>query len=90
LTDNTPTNATPSPQRPAPAKKKEKRPGVFQRIGKYLKDTRSEIKKVVWPSKSQIVNNTAVVIACIVVVGAFIGGLDFVFTRGLALLLSLL
>ena len=39
---------------------------------------RSELKKVVWPSKSQMVNNTLVVIACVIVVGIFIWVFDFV------------
>ena len=41
-------------------------------------------------TKQQTINNTGVVIACIVVVGAFIGVLDAVFTFGLQALLKLL
>ena len=33
----------------------------FGRIGKFFRDTVSEMKKVVWPSKKQIINNTVVV-----------------------------
>ena len=29
----------------------------FGRIGKFFRDTVSEMKKVVWPSKKQIINN---------------------------------
>ncbi len=68
----------------------EKNPGIFARIRKYFRDTKSEVKKVVWPTRQQIVNNTGVVIACIIVVGAFIGVLDAVFTFGLQTLLKLL
>lgn len=68
----------------------EKKPGIFARIRKYFRDTKSEVKKVVWPTRQQIVNNTGVVIACIIVVGAFIGVLDAVFTFGLQTLLKLL
>ena len=32
----------------------------FGRIGKFFRDTVSEMKKVVWPSKKQIINNTVV------------------------------
>ena len=74
-----------SNQKPA-----EKKPGIFARIRKYFRDTKSEVKKVVWPTRQQIVNNTGVVIACIIVVGAFIGVLDAVFTFGLQTLLKLL
>ena len=39
---------------------------------------RSELKKVVWPSKSQMINNTLVVLACVLVVGVFIWVFDAV------------
>ena len=68
----------------------DKKPGLFARMKKYFRDTRSEVKKVVWPSKQQIINNTGVVIACIIIVGVFIGVLDTIFTDGLQTLLNLL
>ena len=77
-------------QKPAEKKPAEKTPGVFARLKKYFRDTNSEVKKVAWPTKQQTINNTGVVIACIVVVGAFIGVLDAVFTFGLQALLKLL
>lgn len=77
-------------QKPAEKKPAEKKPGVFARLKKYFRDTKSEVKKVAWPTKQQTINNTGVVIACIVVVGAFIGVLDAIFTFGLQALLKLL
>ena len=77
-------------QKPVEKKPAEKKPGVFARLKKYFRDTKSEVKKVVWPTKQQTINNTGVVIACIVVVGAFIGVLDAIFTYGLQALLKLL
>ncbi|HIU71401.1 MAG TPA: preprotein translocase subunit SecE [Candidatus Galloscillospira excrementipullorum] len=77
-------------QKPAEKKPAEKKPGVFARLKKYFRDTKSEVKKVAWPTKQQTINNTGVVIACIVVVGAFIGVLDAVFAFGLQALLKLL
>ncbi len=77
-------------QKPVEKKPAEKKPGVFARLKKYFRDTKSEVKKVVWPTKQQTINNTGVVIACIVVVGAFIGVLDAIFTYGLQTLLKLL
>ena len=43
-----------------------------KRIGRWFREMRSELKKVVWTSKSQMLNNVLVVIACVVVVGVFI------------------
>jgi preprotein translocase subunit SecE len=47
----------------------------------FLKETRDELKKVVWPSKQEILRLTFVVIAVSLIVGLFLGGLDFVFVK---------
>ena len=54
-----------------------KKQNVFKRIGRWFREMRSELKKVVWTSKSQMINNTLVVIGCVVVVGIFIWVFDF-------------
>ena len=59
----------------------------FSRIGKSLKDMRSEAKKVIWPTAKQVKNNTAIVIGSILLVGVVIWALDFVFGLGVTLLL---
>ena len=57
---------------------KQKKPSIFARIGKWLKDMKSELKKVVWPTGKQTLNNTLIVIACVVFVGVFIWIFDAV------------
>lgn len=47
----------------------------------FLKETRDELKKVVWPSRQEVIRLTFVVITISLVVGLFLGGLDFVFTK---------
>ena len=47
-----------------------------EKVGKFLRSLKSEFKKIVWPSKKQVINNTLIVIAAILVIGAFIWGLD--------------
>ena len=73
-------------------KKSEKnaKPGFFARIGKWFKDMKSELKKVQWPSKKQTVNNTLVVIACVIVVGIFIWLFDFIAQGAINILLTFL
>ena len=39
----------------------------FKGIGKYFKDTKSELKKVVWPSKNDVKTNTITVIVVVLV-----------------------
>ena len=56
---------------------------IFARIGraiaKFFKDTVSEVKKVVWPSKKQVLNNTGVVLAMCIICGAVLFGVDALF-----------
>jgi preprotein translocase subunit SecE len=56
----------------------EKKPGFFARMSRSIRDMKGELKKVVWPSKKQIINNTMVVLAAVAVSAIFIGGLDSV------------
>lgn len=57
-------------------------------IVRYFKDARSEFKKVVWPSRKQVVNNTIVVIVALVVSGIAIWALDTGFGSLLMLMLG--
>ncbi len=65
-----------------------KKEGLIVRAKKGLKATKSELKKVVWPSKTQLINNTGIVIAAIVVIGLIIFGLDSLFTTLASLILG--
>ena len=48
-----------------PAKKKVK---GSNRIAKWFREMRSELKKVVWPTGKQVLNNT--IVACVVMIVA--------------------
>ena len=67
---------------------KQKKPSIFARIGKWLKEMKVELKKVQWPTRKQTVNNTLIVIACVVVVGIFIWIFDFIANSAIDLLLT--
>lgn len=67
---------------------KAKKPSIFARIGKWSRELKGEIKKIVWPTRQQTLNNTAVVLATIAVVGAYIWVLDAVFNFGLTSLIN--
>jgi len=55
----------------------------------FFRDVRSELRKVVWPTRRETVNLTTVVLALSAAVGAFLGVVDFVFQELFRLLLSL-
>ena len=43
-----------------------------------LKDTKAELKKVVWPTKKQIINNTVWVLVLVIMVAVVVLGIDLV------------
>ena len=55
---------------------------------KFLKEVKTELSKVVWPSKKEAVRLTLVVILVSLLVGAFIGGVDFVLTKLMAVIIK--
>ena len=54
------------------------KPSVIARVKRWLREMRSELKKVVWPTRKQMINNTLIVLACVLVVGIFIWVFDAV------------
>lgn len=55
-------------------KKSEKKQG--NKIVKWFKDLRVEFKKVVWPTKKTVINNTSVVLGVIVASAVLVGAID--------------
>ena len=52
------------------------------RIVRFFKEVKSEMKKVVWPSRKQLVNNTLIVIAVVIIIGVIIAIFDTIFQFG--------
>lgn len=59
------------------------------RIAKWFKELRSEFKKVSWPSKKKVLNNTGIVLAVMVVASVLVGGLDYGLLKLFGLILGL-
>lgn len=70
-----------------------KKPNILKRIGlaivRFFRDTKGEMKKVVWPSRKQVINNCIVVAIFVLVCALLIAGLDFLFNWLFGLLTSL-
>lgn len=58
--------------------KKEKKSEKKQpnKVAKWFKELKIEFKKVVWPSKKTVINNTSVVLAVVVASAILVGLLD--------------
>jgi preprotein translocase subunit SecE len=50
------------------------------RITRYLRETRAELRKVVWPTREEAINLTIIVVATIIVMSIFFGAIDYVLT----------
>ena len=46
----------------------------------FLREVRGELRKVAWPSRSETINYSIVVLFTIVILGAIIYGLDWLFS----------
>ena len=55
---------------------KEKEPKNKKR---FFKDFKAELKKVIWPTPKQLVNNTAAVVVIVIITVAIVFALDFAF-----------
>jgi len=61
---------------------------VANRIISYFRESREELKKVLWPTRRQTVNDTLLVIAISLFVAVFLGALDFGLSYALELLVA--
>ena len=57
-------------------KKDDTKPGFFKRVGKWFREMRSELKKVVWPTRKQLINNTVVSVVVMLVSALGVWGFD--------------
>ena len=48
----------------------------------FFKDTRAELKKVVWPTGKQVANNTLWVLILVIVISAVVLGFDLLLEKG--------
>ncbi|MBT4153769.1 MAG: preprotein translocase subunit SecE [Candidatus Magasanikbacteria bacterium] len=56
-------------------------------LANYFKEAISELKKVVWPTKTQTKNYSLIVIAMSIGVALFFGILDFILKQGVTALI---
>ncbi|KYO69295.1 preprotein translocase subunit SecE [Thermovenabulum gondwanense] len=61
--------------------------GFLKRSGKFFKEVRSELKKVTWPTRQELVSSTIVVVTSVALVGLFIWIVDSFLVKILELIL---
>ena len=58
------------------------------KLANYIKGSVEEMKKVTWPTKKETKNYTLLVIGISLSVAVFLGALDFVFSKGLEIIIK--
>jgi preprotein translocase subunit SecE len=79
----------PVPSKGGAVKKTDKKPGIFKRIRKWFRDMKSDLKKVVWPTPGQILNNTIVALSVMAVTAVILWGFDTLASNGVKAIITL-
>ena len=67
-------------------KKDDAKPGFFKRVGKWFREMKSELKKVVWPTPKALVKNSCISVAFMLVSALVLWGADLVASLAVNLL----
>jgi len=65
----------PAPQAPRAGRSEEGRTGPVQ----FIREVRAELRKVAWPTRSEIINYSIIVLVAVVILTAYIAVLDYGF-----------
>lgn len=60
----------------------------FDRAGKFLREVRAELKKVIWPTRRETMVFTSVVVVSVAIVAAIIWVFDSILSFGLGTLIK--
>jgi len=65
----------------SPKAKKVRRVGVFGRIGGFVREVVGELRKVIWPTRKELLTYTGVVIAFVTIMVTIVAVLDYGFAK---------
>ncbi len=71
------------------AKTAVKKPNVFVRMGRKLKEVFSELKKVTWPTFGKVIKSTGAVLAVVIVFLIVFTGINYGLSKVLELITGL-
>ena len=60
----------------------------MSKVGQFLRESKAALKKVVWPSRDDVVSSVKVVIISTIIVAIVLGLLDFAFTEAFRALMK--
>ena len=81
MSESTPAAASPRPARG----KSEERAGIttaIPRLITFIKQVVAELRKVIWPTRQELITYTSVVLVFVVIMVLLVAAFDFAFTKG--------
>jgi preprotein translocase subunit SecE len=75
--DGTPVRRRPNRQAPPAQKPKSERSSPRQ----FLHEVNAELRKVAWPTRSETINYSIIVLVSLIVLTSFIAGIDYLFSQ---------
>ena len=69
-----------------PGRKDQAKGSVFSRIGLFIRQVIAELRKVIWPTRKELIAYTTVVVVFVLVMAGIIAAFDYVFTKGVLLI----
>ena len=61
---------------------------IFGKLVKYVKETRAETKKVVWPDRRYVTVASVIIIFLVVIIGLYVMAIDLTFSKIFGVLLK--
>lgn len=55
---------------------------VFSRLALFIRQVIAELRKVIWPTRKELIAYTTVVVVFVLIMAGIIAVLDYVFARG--------
>jgi preprotein translocase subunit SecE len=77
-----PKGRTTKPGDKRPVKKGGERPNIFARFINFVREVVAELRKVIWPTRKELLTYTAVVVIFVTIMFTLVAGLDWIFTKG--------
>ena len=81
MTETSSTSATSKPDRGTGARRPERRKSPLGRLGLFYRQIIAELRKVVWPTRNELMTYTSVVIVFVAIIVAIVATLDYGFGK---------
>lgn len=62
---------------------------VTNPLSKFFSEAFQELKKVVWPKRSEVLQKTVIVVVSMIIIAALAGALDYGLSKGVGFLITL-